>query len=405
MKTYNIRLFPTLEQIDKLNQLSSIRLSIYNHYLNLNIENYKVKKKIFNAYQMHKMFTADKKEYVDWQILNTKCVQTILTKLYDNYKSFFTLIKKDKSSKPPQIIENINQFKTISFNQSGWSVKPNNIILINQIPIEYKSIYNLKKLNIKEIRVKFIRNKWLCDLVVEDRIELPSQKLIENKVLSLDLGLEKLATGIDSNGKIIVIYNKPKKISKYFHKRIDIIKSKQAKCFKKSRRWKHLQIVKNKLYHRKNSQVKECLHIETKKLVNMNYNTIIIGDLKVKKLMELEKNKYKKISRSFGRTNLAMFIDFLTYKGRDKYINVVKVDERHTTQQNCLTGKLFDKKIELKDRIVRLSNDVEIDRDLNSAINIYNRWYNNHLAVLTPPLDLSSVLIKNNILIREPTVL
>ncbi len=143
----------------------------------------------------------------------------------------------------------------------------------------------------------------------------------------------------------------------------------------------------------------------------MNYHTIIVGDLKVKKLMQKDENKHKRISKSLGNTNLAMFINFLKYKASDYNINVVKIDESYTSQTNCLTGKLFDKEVKLKDRIVKLGDGIEIDRDLNSAINIYKKYVNNHLVVLTPPLDLSSVLMKNNLLrtsyevIREPSVL
>ena len=130
----------------------------------------------------------------------------------------------------------------------------------------------------------------------------------------------------------------------------------------------------------------------------MNHHTIVLGDLQVKKLMELEKNKTKKTSRSFGRSNISMFVDFLTYKAETKGINVLKINETNTTQLNCLTNKLFDKKVELSDREVKLREDIVIDRDLNSAINIYNRFYNTHLASLTMPLDLSSVLMKNNLI-------
>ena len=395
MKTYSIRLCPTNYQIDRLYQLNAIRIEIYNHYLQKNIDEYKINKKIFNAYQLHKFFTTDKKSHPSWSLINTKCVQTTLTKLYDNYKSFFTLIKKDKSAKPPGLIVN-DRFKTINYNQSGWSVKSNNIIEINKIPIKYKSIYNLKELNIKEIRVKFINKKWICDLVIDNKTIYPDEKLIKNKVLAIDLGIEKLATGIDSLGNVVVVYNKPKKISKYFNKRINNVKSKQAKCLRNSRRWTRILSRKNKLYNKKNTQIQQRLHIESKRLINMNYNTIVVGDLNVKKLMGLERNKYTKMSRNFGNSNLSMFMDFLTYKAQDKHINVIKIDERNTTQLNCLTGNFFLDKIELKDRIVRLSNEIEIDRDLNSAINIYNRFMHNHLAALTPPLPLADVLIRNN---------
>ena len=97
-----------------------------------------------------------------------------------------------------------------------------------------------------------------------------------------------------------------------------------------------------------------------------------------------------------------MFLQFLKYKSQTKQSDLIKIDERNTTQLNCLTGKLFKRKIELKDREVKLNDNVVIDRDLNSAINIMKRYYNNHLASMTEPLDYTSVINKFN-LINKPT--
>jgi hypothetical protein len=70
---------------------------------------------------------------------------------------------------------------------------------------------------------------------------------------------------------------------------------------------------------------------------------------------------------------------------------------------------MFKQKIQLKDRIVKLSDNVEIDRDLNSAINIMKRYYDNHLASMTEPLDYSNVIMNFNIcnktLNKKPIVL
>ena len=403
MKTYSIRLFPTKEQVNQFNELSKLRIDIYNFYLKRNIKIYSTSKKTPTAYDNHKHVTGEKNNHPEWRKLNAKCIQSTLMKLYDNYKSFFALIKKDKSAKPPAFIKN-DSFKTLVFNQSGWSVKSKNLIEVNRISVKYKSVYDLKKLNIKEVRLKLINKKWLLDLIISVEIDKPKTKIIENKILAIDLGIEKLATGIDTNGNVVIIHNKPKKISKYFGKRIDCVKSKQSKCKKGSRKFKRLQQRKNRLYTKKNNQIKQRLHIESKKLINMNYNTIVVGDLMIRSLMRKDENKLKKLSKSFGTSNISMFLDFLTYKGESSGTNVVKINERLTTQQNCLTGNLFDKKVELKDRIVAITDTIKIDRDLNSAINIYNRFMDNHLAALTPPLPLAEVLVKNNILYKKTSL-
>ena len=92
-----------------------------------------------------------------------------------------------------------------------------------------------------------------------------------------------------------------------------------------------------------------------------------------------------------------MFLQFLGYKCQTKNINLTKIDEKWTTQLNCLTGKIFKNKIELRDRVVQLSDTIIIDRDLNSAINIMKRWFENQFAHMNEPLDISNVLRKYNL--------
>ena len=411
MKTYTIRLFPTKDQIFELNKLSDIRMDIWNSLIDIQQKEYEQKKKIYRKFDLINLLPELKKTTKPkWKNLNSKAIQTIATEVSQSYQSFFTLIKKDKTARPPKQKE-LGKYHTLTFNQSGWIFKDNKII-INQIPFNYKTnIKNILELNIKEIRVKFKNNKWLCDVVINDKNEYLDEKLIKTKVLSIDLGLKNLGTGIDNKGDVIILKNKSKKINQYFSKQINKIKSKLSKKEKGSKSFERLNKLKTKLYNRKNSQIKQTLHIQSKKLVNMNYKTIVVGELTIKSLMSVEgvnKNK-KSIRKSFNESNINMFLQFLKYKSQHNLIDVIKIDEKYTTQLNSLTGKMFKEKIQLKDRIVKLSDNVEIDRDLNSAINIMKRYYDNHLASMTEPLDYSNVIMNFNVcnktLNKKPIVL
>jgi len=397
-KTYSIRLFPTKEQIDELKSLSSIRNDIWNKLLEIEENEYKTNKTIISKFGLNNLLPNLKEKYPYWKKLNSKAIQTISTELFGSYRSFFNLIKKDKNARPPRKIENNEHFHTIVWNQSGWIFKDDNII-INKLAFVYKSKIDIKELNIKEIKVKYIRNKWLCDIVVEEEIKYEDKLNIKTKVIAIDLGLNKLGTGVDNSGEVIVLKNKSKKINDYYQKQISKIQNKRSKTKKGSKRNKRLKKVLNKCYHKKNEQIKQTLHIQSKKLANMNYNTIVVGDLTVKNLMSKEGvNKNKKgIRKSFHKSNINMFLQFLGYKCQSKNINLTKIDEKWTTQLNCLTGKVFKERIELNDREVKLSDTIIIDRDINSAINIMKRWFGNHIASMNEPLDISSVIKKNNL--------
>ena len=248
------------------------------------------------------------------------------------------------------------------------------------------------------MKLKFINGKYLLDLGVENYVQEKDELTQENKVLAIDLGIKNLCNGVDNLGNVVTIPNKAKKISTYFRKQISKVQSKMDKCVKGSNKHEKLKKVKKKLYKRKDAQIKQTLHIQSKKLVNMNYKTIVVGDLSVKKLMEKGSNKLTKTSRSFSESAIATFMEFLTYKCQARNTEVEAINEKWTTQQNCLTGKLFKEKVELSDRMVQLSDSIVIDRDLNAAINILKRYEQNHIALLTAPLDVSSVVNKYNLL-------
>jgi putative transposase len=401
-KCYSIRLFPTKEQTNQLKELSGIRKDIWNKLIDIQQNEYETKKTILNKFDLNNLLPELKEQYTDWKKLNSKAVQTVATEIYGSYRSFFNLIKKDKTARPPRKI-NSNYYHTVVWNQSGWIIQ-SNIIIINKIPFEYKSKIDISTLDIKEIKIKFVRNKWLCDLIAEETIKYEDNLKIKTKVLALDLGLEKLAVGVDNKGKMIVLKNKSKKINDYYYKEIFKIQNKRSKTTKGSKRNLQLKKILNKCYHKKNEQIKQTLHIQSKYLVNMNYNTIVVGDLSVKNLMNSEGvNKNKKgIRKSFHKSNINMFLQFLGYKCQLKNTNLTKINENWTTQLNCLTGKVFKDKIELKDRQVQLSDTITIDRDLNSAINILKRWFDSHIASMNEPLNILSVLEKYN-LFKETT--
>lgn len=168
---------------------------------------------------------------------------------------------------------------------------------------------------------------------------------------------------------------------------------------KHSHRWEHLNSVCKRLCNRRNAQIKDTLHIQSKTLADMNYKTIVVGDLSVKQLMSTTgTNKKKKgIRKSFHESAIERFVKMLTYKCLARHNEVITLSERWTTQTNSLTGKLFKKNVELNDRVVWLNEAICIDRDLNAAMNIMRRYEQYHIALVTTPLDVFSVATKYNV--------
>jgi len=397
MKTYNIRLFPDINQVTELLELSSIRNNLWNTLIDIEELEYKTNKKIVHNYELDKRITELRKQS-DLSKLNSKACQRISKEIYSSYQSFFRLIQKDKTARPPRKMEDTTKFHTIVFNQSGWIINSNNEITINKIKFKYKSHLDIINLDIKELRIKFVNNKWLCDICVNENIIYDDIIKQDNKVLAIDLGLKTLGTCVDNKGNVIIIKNKSKQISKYYLKQIGKVQNKLSKTVKGSKRNIKLKDKVRELYNKKNKQVKQTLHTQSKELLGMNYKCIVIGDLSVKTLMSNGNGKYNGLNKSFHQSNIAMFVDMLKYKSYSHKTDIIKINESYTTQLNCLTGKQFKNKITLNDRIVKLNDDIEIDRDLNASINILERYFNNHIAAMTQPLDKSSVIHRFNLM-------
>lgn len=399
-RTYTIRLFPSKEQAKQLQGLSLARNTLYNALIDIEVQTYNETKRIKTEFDLDKHITILRKESSVIANLNSKASQRVAKEIYSSYKSFFNLAKKDKTARPPRKIEDVSRFHTIVYNQTGWKFLSVTEVKLNGITLKYKGIPSIDytALSVKEVKLKFANGKYLLDLGVENTVVEPSKIEADNKVLAIDLGIKNLVNGIDNNGRWITLPNKAKKINGYFRKQISSVQSKMDRCTKGSKRYHSLKKTKKRLYRRKDAQTKQTLHIQSKKLANMNYKTIVVGDLTVKKLMGKGSNKFAKTSRRFAETAIATFMEFLTYKCQARNTEVETIGEQWTTQQNCLTGKLFKEKIELSDRTVRLNDSIEIDRDLNAAINILKRYEQNHIALLTVPLDVSGVVNKYNLL-------
>ena len=143
-----------------------------------------------------------------------------------------------------------------------------------------------KSMTVKEVKLKHVNGKYLLDLGVANSVEEQQTITQNNKVIAIDLGLKNLCNGVDNLGSVVVLPNKARRINRYFRKQISAVQSKMDRCVKGSIRHSRLKKTKRKLYDRRNAQIKQTLHIQSKKLVDMNYKTIVVGDLRVKKLME-----------------------------------------------------------------------------------------------------------------------
>ena len=118
-------------------------------------------------------------------------------------------------------------------------------------------------------------------------------------------------------------------------KQISCLQSKKDKLKKRSREYKFLKKVINRLYDAKIRKINDFQHKVSKRL-GSKYDTIYAEDLSVKSMSE---GKWKNLNKSIRNAKLAQLISFLKYKTN----KLVLVNPRNTSKTCHYCGKIYDK--------------------------------------------------------------
>ncbi len=370
MKSLKVKLKLNYIQQLKLNTLSNEHRLLYNHLLHYVKESKNSDFRLINA------------EYVKYRnennlTINSKSAQNTSRTFINNIKSFFTLHKKDKTARFPHNFKSWKYFNTfmLDFNNAngGFKFSDSNLILNlnntkNKLIIELPAIVN-KTINydkIKTITFKKQNNNYFLIITYDNnplKYEVDSDNFI-----SLDLGITSLYTLVSDTINSEAMINQK---FETLENRIKFVQSKLDIKKKFSIKWKRLHKRFLRLKHKLANKNKDHQHKVSTYLINKCINnkigTIICGDIKVKKIIKNENKGLKSASKNFG---LARFKTFLQYKSKSAGIDFKLVNEAYTSQTNSFTNKREFKNISLADREVTLINNIKIDRDLNSAINI-----------------------------------
>jgi putative transposase len=200
-------------------------------------------------------------------------------------------------------------------------------------------------------------------------------------VVAFDLGIKTLATGYTDKGRVYHIGGF--KGARWYNRQLDKIRSKRDKCKKKSRRYIRLSKVYQRVSERKRRKQQDCLHKASHLIADrLAERAVVIGDLSQQQMVlkkqeeETPKERRKRQIRNrmvYNDWGLYGFMQMLTYKcllaGKALHI----ISERDTSKTCSRCGHKQD--MPLYKRTYRCPNcGLVLDRDDNSAINIYQRF-------------------------------
>ena len=409
----------TKEQQDLLEQINS-KVDEYNKNKKDNLlkkqnndktkDNYKDKEykplEYFNKnhkyadYNFMDFYTKYSEPFID---LGSASAQSTLRVLDKNWKSFFESIK-DWSKNPSKYLGRPKLPKYKDIKNGRYPLYLTN----NQFKIKDEFLYfawnPLKELNNqfkidingRPLQLRFIPkiNKYIMELVYE--IPIANEKENNNRIASIDIGLNNLATVTNNISiKPFVINGRPlKSINQYFNKESSKIKS-ELKLINDKDWSKKLSILTDK----KNNKIKDYIHKSSKYIIDWcienNINTLVIGK---NKNWKQESDMGKRTNQNFTQIPFDMLIKQLQYKAEVYGIKVITNEESYTSGTSFLDNEEpIKENYNKKRRVCRglfISNKgIKINSDVNGSYQIMKKVFPKAFAEGIEGVGLHPIII------------
>lgn len=224
--------------------------------------------------------------------------------------------------------------------------------------------------SIQQVRI-IPKNKEYVIEVIYNQEEINSSDLNKNDFISIDIGLNNLAT-ITSNKKglnpVIINGRVLKSINQYFNKN----KAKyQSYIGDKGTSNKIISLT-----NKRNKKVSDYLHKASRIIINLclfnKIGKIIVGK---NKQWKQEINIGSKNNQTFVSIPHAKFIDMITYKAKLLGIEVIVTEESYTSKCSFIDNEPISKHDfyvgkRVKRGLFKSSNNFKINADCNGSLNI-----------------------------------
>lgn len=369
IKGFKIRIYPNKIQREQIEKHIGCCRFIWNYMLNLQNENYKSGNTYISKYDMMKKITPMKKleEYSWLNEVSINSLRIICMDLDKCFKSFFN--KQNGYLK----------FKSKKKSKSVYPVRSDRFYFKNdkhmQVPIlgivKYKTDFEIptRKHKFSNVRLSKEFDKYYISFGME--CENQTQKLNDYS-MGIDLGIKNLAT-VSCGDEILVFHNinKSSKMKK-LNKRLRCVQKSISRKYEVNKFTKTNNIMEEeeklrKIYKKISNIRNNYIHQISHELVQLLPKRVVMEDLNVR---GMAKNKY--LAKSIMEQEFNKFITYMKYKCENNNIEFVQANRIYPSSKMCSKCKEIKKDLTLNDRVYKCNCGLEIDRDLNAAINLMN---------------------------------
>lgn len=408
-----------------LDRLSHLSNNLYNQANFIVRQNFIYNNQYLNYYAIDKLFRKHHYLQDNWNQLPSQAKQQVIKLLDKNWQSFFKSIKdynKNKSKysgrpKLPKYRSKGDRFLLILTSQE-FKLKDDGYIYLAKKYDRLKIKTQLTNEKINQIRIIPRHQRFKVEVIYEKDNSL-THDLDINKVASIDLGLNNLATLVTNFDTKPHIYNgkKLKSINHYYNYKIllvqkdlnlkqnhiklhnkvkraktaldmkslydndierfnEFIKNNQNGSYKRLRQYTSNRI--KSLWSKRENKINDELHKVSRCIINYclnnNIQSLVIGHNK--------KQKQKSKLKHFTQLPTFRLIQMLSYKAEEYGIKVIEINEAYTSGTSFLDNEYpikdhYNKQRRLKRGLFKTNNGKLINSDVNAAYQIMRKYDSN----------------------------
>lgn len=359
LRATKVRIYPTPEQVDFLNQQFGAVRFAYNKALRIISTQYRRHGVSLKARKDIKPLLAIAKKSRKYHWLNQYDSISLQQAVINLGKAFDNFFDKKKGFGYPKFKRKHGEQK--SYHCTSVSVTDNYIKIPKiKTPIP-ANIHREIGGKVKSITIsRTVTGKYYASILVDDGQEAPKTTKTVSRITGIDLGLSHFA--ISSEGH--------KEANPRFLKRAERnLRRKQRQLSRKQKGSKNrakARLLVAKCHEKVANARADFQHKYSRQLIDEN-QAIVVETLKSANMM-----KNRKLSKHIADASWHSFVEKLKYKAEQAGVHLVKIDQWYASSKacNCCGHKMDDMPLSLRKWDCPNCGSKDIDRDLNAALNI-----------------------------------
>jgi putative transposase len=356
-KAYSYRIYVTRGQRRILEQQLDASRWVYNQMLATRRDAWEQDGRSLGLYDLINLLPQWKAERPDLNIVHSQVLQNIAQRVHLAFQAFFRRVKAGEDPGYPRF-KGQGRYDSLTYPQYGNGVRlDGDRLILSKVGAVHVVLHRPIEGTIKTVTVRrSSTGKWFASFSFE-RPDVPADLPPEPNVVGVDVGLEKFATL--STGEQIAnprFFRKDERALAKAQRRLS--KAEQGTPERQKRR-KGVAHIHERIKNRR----KDFAHQLSRRLVN-TFQIIVFEDLGIARMI-----KNHCLAKSIADAAWNQLATYTRYKAAEAGRTYVEVDPRGTSQRCSQCHAVVQK--DLSVRIHQCpSCGLEIDRDLNAALNI-----------------------------------